>query len=215
MSSASTEPSRGGRPRSEELHHAILKAALDLVLEVGFRSVSVEGIAARTGVGKTTIYRRWPNKAAVVMEAFVGQLGRASYVSDEGAAISRLKTQMRTTARAFRGRIGALVKALLAESQFDPELANAFRDNWTLPRRRLVSEVLRDAIKEGDIRADIDLEAAIDLFYAPIYYRLQLGTGPISDAYVDCLYEQAMSGHLRERRIARSLVGVPPATAGR
>ena len=69
---------KGGRPRSELLHQAMLKAALDLVLEVGFRGVSVEGIAARTGVGKTTVYRRWPNKAAVVMDAFIGLLGPAS-----------------------------------------------------------------------------------------------------------------------------------------
>ncbi len=194
MSRQVTEAPKGGRPRSDALHQAILKAALDLVLEVGFRGVSIEGIAARTGVGKTTIYRRWPNKAAVVMEAFVGQLNRVSQFPEHERAVERLRLQMQTTAKAFRGRVGALVKALMAESQFDADLAQAFRENWTLPRRKLVSDILTKAIEQGGVRPDIDLEAAIDLFYAPIYYRLQPGTGPISEAFVDYIYEQAMEG---------------------
>jgi hypothetical protein len=103
-------------------------------------------------------------------------------------------------AKAFRGRLGALVRALLAEAQFDPELAKAFRENWTLPRRRLVWAVLQKTIKQGEVRSDIDVEATIDALYAPIYYRLQMGTGPISEAYVDRVFEQAMDG-MRRRKI--------------
>ncbi len=201
MSGDGTRITRGGRPRSEQLHQAILKAALDLVLEVGFRAVSIEGIAAKTGVGKTTIYRRWPNKAAVIMEAFIAQLGPASRFPEDERAVERLRLQMQTTAKAFRGRVGALVKALLAEAQFDPELAKAFRENWTLPRRKLVFEVLEEATQQGGLRKDLDIEAAIDAFYAPIYYRLQMGTGPISEAYVDKVYEQAMEG--QRQRVKR------------
>ncbi len=86
------------------------------------------------------------------------------------------------------------MKALLAEAQFDPELAKSFRENWTLPRRRLVYQILEEAIKQGRVRADIDIEAAIDAFYAPIYYRLQMETGVISEAYVDKVFQQAMDG---------------------
>ncbi|MDY7562571.1 helix-turn-helix domain-containing protein [Pseudomonas sp. 10B1] len=82
---------RGGRPRSEVLHQAILKAALDLVLEVGFRIVSLEAIATKSGVGRATIYRRWPNRAAVVMEAFVGQLGPASFFPEAQSNMERLR----------------------------------------------------------------------------------------------------------------------------
>jgi AcrR family transcriptional regulator len=191
---------KGGRPRSEKLHQAMLKAALDLVLEAGFRAVSVEAIAAKTGVGKTTLYRRWPNKAAVIMEAFIGLLGAASRFPENGPATERLRLQMQTTAKAFRGRVGALVRALMAEAQFDPELAKAFRENWTLPRRKLVREVLEEAIQQGGVRRDIDIEVAIDAFYAPIYYRLQMGTGTITEVYVDKVFEQAMIG-TRSREI--------------
>jgi hypothetical protein len=95
-----------------------------------------------------------------------------------------------TTAKAFRGRVGALVHALLAEAQFDPELAKAFRDSWTLPRRKLVHEILEEAIKQGGVRADIDIQAAIDAFYAPIYCRLQMGTGPLSEAYINRVFDK-------------------------
>ncbi len=182
------------RFRGERLQQAILKAALDLVLEVGFRAVSVEAIAAKTGVGKSTIYRRWPNKAAVIMEAFLGQFSAASRFPENDSAVERLRLQMQNTAKAFRGRVGALVRALLAEAQFDAELAEAFRESWTLPRRKLVHEILEEAIKQGGVRTDIEIEAAIDAFYAPIYYRLQMEIGPISEAYVDSVFEQAMDG---------------------
>ena len=178
----------------------MLKAALDLVLEVGFRAVSIEGIAAKTGVGKTTLYRRWPNKAAVVMEAFMGLLGPASRFPENEKSTERIRLQMHITAKAFRGRVGALVTALLAEAQFDPELAKSFRDNWTLPRRRLVYEILEEAIRHGEVRADIDIETAIDAFYAPIYYRLQTGTGLISEGFVDKVFHQAMKGHERRKQ---------------
>ncbi len=138
MSRQVTEAPKGGRPRSDALHQAILKAALDLVLEVGFRGVSIEGIAARTGVGKTTIYRRWPNKAAVSWRRSSASSTVCRSFPEHERAVERLRLQMQTTAKAFRGRVGALVKALMAESQFDADLAQAFRENWTLPRRKLV-----------------------------------------------------------------------------
>ncbi len=162
---------RPGRPRSERLHKSILQTAFDQVLEVGFREVSIESIAAKAGVGKTTIYRRWPNKAAVVMDAFMMRVGAETLFPRADKLTDSIRLQMRTMAKAFRGRDGALVKALLSEAQFDAELATAFRERWTLP-------------------------ATIDLLYAPMYYRLQMGTGPLSDAYIDGIFDHAMAGLL-------------------
>jgi len=188
------EKKRAGRPRSEQLHQAILKAAIDLVFAEGFRAVNIESIAAKAGVGKTTIYRRWPNKAAVVMDAFMLRVGSGTLFPIAAKATDSIRLQMRAMAKAFRGRDGALVKALLAEAQFDPELATAFRERWTLPRRRLAMAIFQEAIRQGELRPDIDLETTIDLLYAPIYYRLQMGTGALSDAYIDGLFDHAMTG---------------------
>lgn len=183
-----------GRPRSEDVHQAILKTALEQVFEIGFRALSVESIAAKAGVGKTTIYRRWPNKAAVVMDAFLTAVGPQTGFPTVPRAMDSIQLQMRAQARAFSGEFGTLIKALLGEAQFDPELAEAFRERWIMPRRRNARATIEEAIRQGDLRKDIDPEAAIDLLYAPVYYRLQIGTGPINEAFVDGIFEHVMAG---------------------
>lgn len=185
---------RAGRPRSQRAHNAILDAAFNLVLEEGFRAVSLESIAAKAGVAKTTVYRRWPNKAAVVMDAFTAKAGSGSLFSAAPSAIESIRFQMHAMARSFRGNDGVLIQALLAEAQFDPELANALRTRWTLPRRKLATGVIRQAIQQGDIRPGISPDDVIDLLYAPIYYRLQRTTGPLSHAYIERIFHNAMQG---------------------
>jgi AcrR family transcriptional regulator len=188
-----------GQVRGERMRKRILDTAIEMVFESGFRAVSVESIAGRTGIAKTTIYRRWPNKAAVVMDAFMERVGSGTLFPPARTVADRVRAQMRAMAKAFRGKDGALVKSLLAEAQFDPELAKEFRERWTLPRRKMAAEVFREAIRVGELRAGINPEDVIDVLYAPLYYRLQMGTGPLSDAYVDGLFDLAMKG-LANRR---------------
>lgn len=194
MSDENRTTAQRGRPRSDEVHQTILKVALEQVFEIGFRVLSVESIAAKAGVGKTTIYRRWPNKAAVVMDAFLMAVGPQTGFPTTARAVDSIQLQMRAQARAFSSEFGTLIKALLGEAQFDPELAEAFRERWILPRRQMARETIEEAIRQGDLRRDINPEAAIDLLYAPVYYRLQIGTGPIDEAFVDGLYEHVMAG---------------------
>jgi AcrR family transcriptional regulator len=183
-----------GRPRSERLDHAILKAAVDLVLASGFHALSMDAIAAKAGVGRMTIYRRWPNKAAIIMDAFVLRVDPGTLFSPASSFTESIRLQMRTMAKAFRGKDGALIKVLLAEAQFDPELAKALRERWTMPRRRMAVEYFREGVRQGVLRSDIDPDAMIDLLYAPLYYRLQMGTGPLSDSYVDEIFKHGMKG---------------------
>jgi AcrR family transcriptional regulator len=188
------EEADAGLSRGERIRRLILETAIDLVFDVGFRSVSVESIAAKAGVAKTTIYRRWPNKAAVVMDAFMMRVGSGTLFPPARKATESIRLQMHAMAMAFGGRDGALVKALLAEAQFDAELAAAFRERWTLPRRRMALAVFEEAVRRGEMRSDLNLEATIDLLYAPLYYRLQMNTGPLSEAYIDDLFRHAMEG---------------------
>ena len=190
-----TEQSPGrGRPRSGKVHHAILQAALAAVASTGFRALKIDDIAARAGAGKTTIYRRWPNKAAVVMDAFLTLVGPCAVFPGMPRATDSIRQQMRLQGKLFRGKYGGLIKSLLGEAQFDPDLAEAFRDRWILPRRRMTTRVLQEAIRQGDLHPGIDIEAAIDLFYAPLYYRLQIASGPIDDAFTDKIFALAMQG---------------------
>ena len=141
-----------------------------------------------------TIYRRWPNKAAIIMDAFVTRVDPGTLFSPASSFKESIRLQMRTMAKAFRGKDGALIRVLLAEAQFDPELAKALRERWTMPRRRMAIEYFGEGMRQGALRPDIDPDAMIDLLYAPLYYRLQMGTGPLSDAYVDEIFEHGMKG---------------------
>jgi len=186
---------RRGRPRNDHIHRLILNTALDLAFEVGFRALSVEAIAAKAGVGKTTIYRRWPNKGAVVMDAFLSIVGPKTSFPSRDRAIESIQLQMRTQVKAFRSKYGRMIRSLVGDGQFDPEVLEAFRQRWILPRRQLARSTIELAMKQGDLRSDLDVDTVIDTLYAPIYYRLMFETGPISDAYADGLYQSVIEGY--------------------
>ena len=100
------------------------------------------------------------------------------------------------------------MRGLLAEAQFDPDLAVAFRERCSLPRRAMAVAVFREAIEQGQLRREIDPETAIDLLYAPLYYRLQMGTGDLSEDHVERLFEKTTSGVLSPRLCFRNeLIG--------
>jgi AcrR family transcriptional regulator len=187
-----------GRPRNEEADKAILQAALDLVSADGYRAITVDQIAALAQVGKMTIYRRWPNKAAVVMDALLELVGPQTDFPSVPRASESIKLQLHLQVKFFRSKYGRLIRSLLAEAQSNEELAEAFRERWIVPRRRGVMAILKKAISQGQLRPDIDLELTTDLLYGPLYYRLLIGTGTITTTFADALYEQFMVGHQPE-----------------
>jgi AcrR family transcriptional regulator len=183
-----------GRPRNADIDVAVMKSTLKLLGRVGFRRLTLDAVAESAGVGKMAIYRRWPNKASVVMDAFLTLIGPESEFPSATRAIIRLKLQMRLQAKLFAGDYGKLIKALLGESQFDEELAEAFRNRWLIPRRKMTLDVLNVAVKQGDLRADLDLDTAIDILYGPFYYRLQLGIGTLDSKFSDRVWSAAIAG---------------------
>jgi len=183
-----------GRPRNADIDAAVMKSALKLLRKIGFRRLTLDAVAESAGVGKMAIYRRWPNKAAVVMDAFLTLIGPESRFPSAASAIISLKLQMRLQAKLFAGDYGKLIKALLGESQFDDELAEAFRNRWLMPRREMTLDVLKAAVHEGDLRADLDLDTVIDMLYGPFYYRLQLGIGTLDSSFSDQVWNAAITG---------------------
>ena len=188
---------KGGRPRNPRTQQRILKAATELVLEQGFKALSIDAIAGRAGVGRMTIYRRWPNKAAIVMDAFFDRVGPSTPFRPAETYIESIRQHMRAVAKVFRGKDGTLVRTIFAEAQFDPELASAFREKWVIPRRKMALAYFEEGIKKGFLRPDIDLNSMIDLLYAPLYLQLQMGLTTLSDAYIDNIFDHAMEGCLK------------------
>jgi AcrR family transcriptional regulator len=185
---------KAGRPRNEVAQQTILKTALKQVSEVGFRAVSVESIAAEARVAKTTINRHWPNKAAVVMDAFLMEVEPHTVFPVCDRAIDSLRLQMQAQVREFRGRLGILIRALIGEAQVDQDMAKALRDQFVLPHRRKFREIIEEAMRQGDLRNDLDPVVAMDMIYAPIYFRLLMGHAPLNDSYLEALLEDVRSG---------------------
>jgi AcrR family transcriptional regulator len=183
-----------GRPRSERAHRAILQAANDLLESEQFAAVTVEAIAERAGVSKATVYRWWPNRAAVVMDGFLSIVSSEVPFPHTGHAREDIRIHMRRLAEAFGGKMGRTVAALIAEGQADPELAEALRSRWLSIRRTEAREILELGIERGELRDDIDPEVAVDVLYGPIYYRMLVGHAPLDGDFADVLADHAFAG---------------------
>lgn len=171
-----------GRKRSAEAEKAVLDAAYDLLLHQGLQATTVEAIATRAKVSKATIYKWWPNRASVIMSAFLRESQHALPYPEELEAGS-IFHRLHTMAMEFQGATGRMIAALIAESQSDPEIAQAFRDGYVLARRRQGIALVQQAIDRKLIR-QADPDVVLDLLYAPLYYRLLVGHGPLSEAFV-------------------------------
>jgi AcrR family transcriptional regulator len=182
------------RLRPEQIEAVIISTVFEELLEHGFRAVTIESISAKTGIAKTSIYRRWPNKAAMVMEAFLFRIGPGIEFPSKSSYVESIRLQMLALAKAFRGPFGSMIKALLGEAQFDVELAEALRTRWISPRREAAKEVIQSAIRNKELRPDVDLDQALDALYGGLYYRLMIGSGPLSDACVRGIFSAVLDG---------------------
>ncbi|MEU1124577.1 TetR/AcrR family transcriptional regulator [Streptomyces sp. NPDC005899] len=191
--------------RSERSRRAIYDAALALVGEVGYGRTTIEGIAARAGVGKQTIYRWWPSKAAVLMEAFLDMAARqaaeaagdgdAHGFPDTGDLAADLKTVLRATVDELNDPASqAPTRALTAEAVMDPALAAQFVERLLEPQMRLYVTRLRAAQEAGELRADVDPRTAVELLVAPLTHRWLLRTLPLTHAYADAVVDHALRG---------------------
>jgi AcrR family transcriptional regulator len=188
------EPRPPGRPRSERARRAILQAANELLEREGFAAMTVEAIAERAGVSKATVYRWWPNKAAVVMDGFLSTVSSEVPFLHTGCAREDIRLHMRRLIEAFGGRMGRTVAALIAEGQADPELAEALRSRWLSVRRAEAREILEGGITRGELREDLDPEVVVDSLYGPIYYRLLVGHAPLEKDFADALADHVFAG---------------------
>jgi AcrR family transcriptional regulator len=173
---ATTRPP--GRPRSTEADAAILRAALELLAEDGYRALTMEAVRERAGVGKATLYRRYGSKDELVRAA-VTHLNYDLPLPDDTGSLEGDFAAVAASALAGAEAVGGLhlMPRLLAEVADDPGMHRIFTAQLVDPRRRIMRELLRRAQLRGEVRTDIDLDLGVDLMVGPLIYRVVTSGG--------------------------------------
>jgi AcrR family transcriptional regulator len=188
--------SERGRRRSERSHKAIIAATQELLVELGYRKLTIEAVAARAGVGKQTIYRWWPSRAALVLEAYLAGSDAVSLPPPDGGST-------REDVRALIGWLAAVLAAptggrvvagLVGDLQHDPELAEGFRRDVVPARRQAMVAALERGRLRGEIRADADLALAVDTLHGAVFYRLLLSGEPLDAEFAERVADQVLDG---------------------
>ena len=183
-----------GRPRSDQARQSILESTLELLQETGFEALSVEGIAAHAGVGKATVYRWWPNKAAVVIDAFLTWVEPELKFPKAPTVREQIMLQMRRLTKLMRGQFGTVLGAMIGAGQSQPEILEAIRTKWLEPRRKEARVLVQQAQSRGELRSDIAADTILDILYAPLYFRLMIGHATVDLTLVDAVFAIATDG---------------------
>jgi rhodanese-related sulfurtransferase len=190
------ERARRGRPRSERAHKAILEAAGELLLQSGLDAVGMDAIAMRAGVSKATIYRWWPTKEALALDA-IHHEWTAAHPESAGSGSLRvdLYSLLRPWIRLLNEKpYGRVVAAILAKVQTDERFAEEYRTRFIDRRRELARDIMQRAIESGEIAAGTNVELALDLLYGPVYHRLLHGHAPLDEPFLRGVVETVVYG---------------------
>jgi AcrR family transcriptional regulator len=184
-----------GRPRSRRVHRAILDAARDLLIEGGYADLHLEHVAARAGVGKATIYRRWASKEALALELLLELASPHIAVSNTGDTREELIASVNNAVRALIATpFGPAIRALLSQIAINPALGDPFRQTVVQARREEVGHVMARGIARGDLRRDADVNIATELLVGPVYFRLMFG-GELDDDFATRVVDTLLKGY--------------------
>ena len=171
-----------------------MAATISLLEERPLRDITIEAIAQQAGVGKATIYKWWPNKAYLALEAFLTCTEKHVEIPDTGSARIDFAIQVKSLMHFYMSRTGSIFCQFLVEGRQDPEFAEYLRKGFINARRAMVKEILFRGLSRGEIRGGLDSEIVIDLIYGPIFYRLLAGHAPLNDGEVDKLIDTLFDG---------------------
>jgi AcrR family transcriptional regulator len=196
---AEAETPRRGRPRSEKARLAILEAAAELLLARGLSDVSMDAVAERAGVSKATIYRWWPTKETLALDALYSEWAAVRpSPRNTGSLRGDLLSLLRPWARLAGSRpYGRVIAALITEAQTDPAFGEVYRSRFVEPRREQARAIFARAIERGEIPADTKVEVALDMLYGPLYHRLLHGHAPLTERFVRDVVDTALDGITR------------------
>jgi AcrR family transcriptional regulator len=181
--------------RSARARRAILGATADLLDEAGFATMTIDEVAIRAGSGKATIYRHWPSKGALVMDAIMAEIGGATPFPDTGSVVEDFRVQLRATTPVFnRPRIRRMFIGVIFEAQENPELREAFLVRYLNPRRVYARETIRRGIARGELRPDFDDDILFDQILGAFYMRMLVLGSSLDQPFTDELVVQAFGG---------------------
>jgi AcrR family transcriptional regulator len=182
-----------GRPRSESARQAVLAATVRLIAEDGYGRVTMQDIARHAGVSKQTVYRWWPTKAAIILEALNEAATVIAPIPDTGAFDVDLSRFLRRTVAGGSGRNTRLLAALMAAAQLDESFAKAFRSDFLARRRQVLRELLERGRRGGELAATVDLDFLVELVFAMLWYRILARNQPLDDRFADQLADAVLA----------------------
>lgn len=191
-------PRKAGRPRSEKARAAALAAAYAILKEKGFARVTVEAVASRAGIGKPTIYRHWANARELAMAALMAhgaiQPGKPAQDTADDDPVIALENQLVAMTARFATPAGRQVALMVAAADSSSELTKSFRNQVIGQSRETARALLARAVETGRLRADFDMEVALDLLHGPIFYRLLVGHLPLDEGFCRKLISACLHG---------------------
>jgi AcrR family transcriptional regulator len=189
-----SRPPGRGRPRQATTGQAILRATRELLARGGVHGLTVEGVSARSGVAKTTIYRRWRSKEDLALAALLEVIQQEPPVRHLGHTSTALNAYFGRVINNFHSKLyGRVVRGLVSDLAVDRELARGFREQVLARRVTEVTGLLQRGIERGELRPDLDLAITIDLLFGPIYYRLLISGEALTSAFIDRLVRAVMA----------------------
>ena len=184
-----------GRPRSDKVHRAILDAARELLIKDGYTRLRLEHVAAHAGVGKATIYRRWPSKEALAQALLSDLAGPHIAIEDVGDTREEmLAAVMNPLLAVTESEFGPVIRALLSQIAINPALGDPFRSTVVQSRREEISRMIARGIERGDLCPDADAEIATELLVGPVYFRLMFG-GELNREFAERIVDNVLSGY--------------------
>jgi len=189
-------PDVRGRPRDPKSHQAILAATLELLNEVGYPRLTMEGVAKRAGVGKSTIYRWWDSRLDLLLEAAAPHIA-IGVVPDTGSTRGDLMAALDQVIATYADRVaGHVIFAVIAGLEDDPRLRAIFRDTAVLPWRASLAEAIERGKARGDFPSSLDVQFVIDLLVGMVFQRVLVVPEPMTDGLAERLVDLVMNGNL-------------------
>ena len=183
-----------GRQRSLEAETAILSATSELLKEKPLREVTTDAIAQRAGVSKATLYKWWPNKNVVALDAFLSSMKVRVGIPDTGSAFKDFTLHLEDVIQFYTTPYGRLLCQFIAEGQSDPEFLTLFRERFLQARRDAVRTIWERGVTRGELRDDVESDIGLDLIFGPMVYRLLTGHAPLDKANAEAMVAVAFRG---------------------